>query len=111
MKIQLERNDIEKLLKAFCPGVKYADGKLLFRINGSSGEKNGASKLDAAVQPSEKTVELGDMELTMRSRVRYCNQDNPAQRISGDLSLNVIQDGSTELDLRIRDMDDDFHHS
>ena len=113
MKIQLERNDLEKILKAFLPSVKYADGKLLFHVGKSTGNSDGEPLPNTSAQPSAKTqtVELEDTELTMRSRVRYQIQADHPQKLSGDLDLSVRQDGSVELILKMRDLDHDIHLS
>ena len=67
MKIQIEKNDIEKVLKTFCPAVKYANGQFRFNAKG-------------------KTVSIDNPELGLKSRVSY-------DSISGGLDLKLDQNG------------------
>ena len=74
MKIQIENNDIEKLLTRFCPAGKYENGQFQFKIK-------------------DKTVTVGNAELALKSKIA-CNA------ISGDLDLNLNSDGiSAEVKL------------
>ena len=89
MKIQIDPNDIEKVLKTFCPGVKYSDGKIQIGLGGSGQDEIGPQD---GGRP-EKVIELEKMDLNLKSRVRYRTQDSSGQTISGDLDLNLDRDG------------------
>ena len=67
MKVKIETTDIEKLLKHFCPAGKYENGQFQFNIK-------------------DKPISLGNTELTLKSKIA-------CDAISGDLSLNMDQDG------------------
>jgi hypothetical protein len=67
MKIRIEKNDIENVLKAFCPAVKCNDGKFELNIKG-------------------KTIAVRDAELALKSRIAY-------DTVSGDLDLKMDRDG------------------
>lgn len=67
MKIQIETNDIEKLLAHFYPAGNYKDGKFQFKIKG-------------------KPVSIGNTELELKSKVAF-------DALSGDLNVNLNRDG------------------
>ena len=67
MKIRIEKQDIEKALKTFCPAVKYDGEKFEVSIKG-------------------KTIEIGEPELALKSRIAY-------DTVSGDLDLKTDRDG------------------
>lgn len=73
MKILIEKNDIENVLKTFCPAVKYENGKYEIDVKG-------------------KRVSVGDAELTLKSRIAY-------DAVSGDLDLKMDRDG---IDAEVR---------
>ena len=87
MKIQIDPNDIEKVLKTFCPGVKYSDGKIQIGLGESGQDKDGDGG-----RP-EKVIELEKTDLNLKSRVRYRTQNPSGQTISGDLDLNLDRNG------------------
>ena len=75
MKIQLENNDIEKVLKTFCPAVKYANGQIQFKA-------------------SNKDITIGNPDLGLKSRIAY-------DGISGDLDRKLDQNGIHD-DLKLK---------
>ena len=64
MNIQIDRNDIEKLLNEFFPKAKYAKGKLQIELN------------------NQKTLTLEKTNATVSTALSF-------GRISGDMSLNI----------------------
>ena len=75
MKIQLENGDIEKVLKAFCPAVKYTDGQIQFKASG-------------------KNITIGNPDLGLKSHIAY-------DGISGDLDLKLDENG-IRADLKLK---------
>ena len=75
MQIKIDQNDIEKVLKEFCPAVQYVDGKL--RITIESGKTNQNNKA-----PEKKFLDIEDMVIAAKSKVNYGT-------ISGDLDLKL----------------------
>lgn len=87
MKIQLEQNDIAKVLKTFLPQLQYADGTISFQYESASGDDKDAPAVT-------KCVELENADLALSGRIRY------DQNLSGDLKLNLDRNGiNAELKL------------